>query len=100
MMKNIPGTFSIDFVCLQTWSFETVITIELLGHFPNKISKYAQLKHFANLSSKYALILQQWLKQLNLEIKSQKFLSQFFVVFQFIWQKPCFFFQNSPDVWN
>ena len=98
MMKNIPGTFSIDFVCLQTCSFETVITIELLGHFPNKISKYTQLKHFTNLSSKYALIRQQWLKQLNLEIKSQKFLSQFFVVFQFIWQKPCFFFQNSPDV--
>ena len=59
MMKNIPGTFSIDFVCLQTCSFETVITIELLGHFSNKISKYTQLKHFTNLSSKYALILQQ-----------------------------------------
>ena len=58
MMKNIPDTFSIDFVCLQTCSFETVITIELLGHFPNKISKHAQLKHFANLSSKHALILQ------------------------------------------
>ena len=32
-MKNMPDTFSIDFVCLQTSSFETMIIMQLKGDF-------------------------------------------------------------------
>ena len=54
-MKEMPDTSIIDFACLQSSPCETVIIIQLKGHFPSKIGQHAQLKHFPNLSGKHAL---------------------------------------------
>ena len=54
VMKNMPGTFSIYFTCLQKSPFETVILYSFWAIPPNKIGKHAQVKRFPNRSTKHA----------------------------------------------
>ena len=53
--RDARNTYIIDFACLQSSPCETVIIIQLKGHFPSIICQHAQLKHFHNLSGKHAL---------------------------------------------
>ena len=53
-MKNMPDTFSMYYMCLQTSPFEAVILHSFWAMPPNIIGKHAQVKHFPNQSTKHA----------------------------------------------
>ena len=56
-MKNIPGTLSIDFACLQISPFETVFLYSFWAIPLNKIGKHVQVKHFPNGNAKHARLV-------------------------------------------
>ena len=56
-MKNMPDTFSIDYLCLQISPFETVILYSFWAIPLNKIGKHVQVKHFPNRNAKHARLV-------------------------------------------
>ena len=53
LMKNMPDTFSVDFPCLQTFRFETLVLYNTVTGIIFQISNHAQLKHFPDGSGKH-----------------------------------------------